>query len=139
MPKAKNDVLWVSEMTPLVLVTAHRGPICVVLITAHSGPDSRAACLACCALPSRPVAVSGFVGFYPVLSGFIRFYPVLSVFPPVLSGFGGFYRALVGFGGLSWVWVGFSASLLVDVGPGIRSMSSRVPYKTTLPLKTFDT
>ena len=88
----------------------------MVLITAHSGPDSRAACyVACCALPSRPVAVSGFIGFYrafirfyPVLSGFIRFYPVL-------SGFGGFYRALVGFRGLSWVWVGFSASLLVDV------------------------
>ena len=90
---------------------AHRGPICVVLITAHSGPDSRAACyVACCALPSRPVAVSGFIGFYRALSGFIRFYPVL-------SGFGGFYRALVGFRGLSWVWVGFSASVLVDVRP----------------------
>ena len=99
---------------------AHRGPICVVLITAHSGPDSRAACyVACCALPSRPVVVSGFIGFYRALSGFIRFYPVLSGFIrlyPALSGFGGFYRALVGFRGLSWVWVGFSASFLVDVG-----------------------
>ena len=72
-------------------LTAHRGPICVVLITAHSGPDSRAACyVACCALPSRPVVVSGFVGLYPVLSGFIRFYP-----------------ALVGFTALRWAFVGF--------------------------------
>ena len=89
----------------------------MVLITAHSGPDSRAACyVACCALPSRPVVVSGFIGFYRALSGFIRFYPVLSGFIR-FTGFGGFYRALVGFRGLSWVWVGFSASVLVDVGP----------------------
>ena len=73
----------------------------MVLITAHSGPDSRAACyVACCALPSRPVAVSGFIGLYRVLSGFIRFYPVL-------SGFIRFYLALVGFTALWWAFVGF--------------------------------
>ena len=73
----------------------------MVLITAHSGPDSRAACyVACCALPSRPVVVSGFIGFYLALSGFIRFYPVL-------SGSIRFYPALVGFTALWWAFVGF--------------------------------
>ena len=79
---------------------AHRGPICVVLITAHSGPDSRAACyVACCALPSRPVVVSGFIGFYLALSGFIGLYPVL-------SGFIRLWWVLPRFGGLSWAFVG---------------------------------
>ena len=91
-------------------LTAHRGPICVVLITAHSGPDSRAACyVACCALPSRPVVVSGFIGFYRALSGFIRFYPVLSGFIrfyPVVSGFIRLRWVLPRFGGLSWAFVG---------------------------------
>ena len=56
--------------------------------------------MACCALPSRPVVVSGFIGFYRALSGFIRFYPVL-------SGFIRFYPALVGFTALWWAFVGF--------------------------------